>query len=147
MTSAAPEPFDSPAVAPPILWWLRLEGCAVAVLSVFLYARAGANWWLFAALWLVPDLSMIGYWIGPRFGANCYNAIHSYLFPVILAIAALLLHRDPTLPVALIWFNHIGVDRLLGYGLKYPAGFGYTHLNRSRKQPNSSVSFPPTSVE
>jgi hypothetical protein len=34
------------------------------------------------------------------------------------------------MPIALIWVNHIGVDRLLGYGLKYPAGFGWTHLGR-----------------
>jgi hypothetical protein len=36
--------------------------------------------------------------------------------------------------VALIWINHIGVDRLLGYGLKYPAGFGWTHLSKLGRQ-------------
>ncbi|NMM27217.1 MAG: DUF4260 domain-containing protein, partial [Glaciimonas sp.] len=30
--------------------------------------------------------------------------------------------------LALIWFVHIGVDRMLGYGLKYPEGFKVTHL-------------------
>jgi hypothetical protein len=34
------------------------------------------------------------------------------------------------LPYALIWINHIAVDRLLGYGLKYPAGFKFTHLGK-----------------
>jgi hypothetical protein len=32
--------------------------------------------------------------------------------------------------VALIWLAHIGFDRALGYGLKYKAGFGFTHLGR-----------------
>ena len=32
--------------------------------------------------------------------------------------------------IALIWLAHIGVDRLLGYGLKYPTGFKDTHLQR-----------------
>jgi hypothetical protein len=132
MTSASPE-FDSPAVVPPVLWWLRIEGLAVAALTAILYARTGASWWLFAALWLVPDLSMTGYMAGPRWGANCYNAIHSYLLPAAMTIAALLLHRTALRPFALIWFNHIGVDRLLGYGLKYPTGFGYTHLKRPQK--------------
>ena len=40
---------------------LRLEGLAVAAVSAVLYARTGASWWLFAALWLAPDLSMLGY--------------------------------------------------------------------------------------
>ena len=34
--------------------------------------------------------------------------------------------RPPVM--ALIWAAHIGFDRMLGYGLKYPTGFGDTHL-------------------
>ncbi|MGH9560491.1 MAG: DUF4260 family protein [Terracidiphilus sp.] len=48
-------------------------------------------------------------------------------------IAAFLLHVHGFMPVALIWANHIGVDRMLGYGLKYGDGFGYTHLGRIGK--------------
>ncbi|WP_263350986.1 DUF4260 domain-containing protein [Acidicapsa acidisoli] len=132
MTSASSLPAEKPAVAPPVLWWLRLEGLAVAALAVVLYARTGASWWLFAVLWLVPDLSMVGYFVDPRLGANCYNAIHSYLLPITLAVAALSFQRA-ALPFVLIWFNHIGVDRLLGYGLKYPTAFGHTHLTEPRR--------------
>jgi hypothetical protein len=32
--------------------------------------------------------------------------------------------------VALIWVAHVGVDRALGYGLKYPSAFKDTHLQR-----------------
>ena len=109
--------------------FLRLEGIAGAALSAVFYARTGASWWLFAALWLLPDLSMLGYLAGPRWGARSYNAIHSYVTPATLAVSALLLGSPALLPYALIWMNHIAVDRLLGYGLKYPAGFKYTHLN------------------
>jgi hypothetical protein len=107
---------------------LRLEGLAAAALSAVFYARTGASWWLFAALWLTPDLSMLGYLGGPKLGARIYNAIHSYVTPATLAVTALLLRSPALLPYALIWMNHIGVDRLLGYGLKYPAGFKWTHL-------------------
>ena len=143
-----PQPNNYPdfernaAVTPPVLWWLRLEGLAVAALSVILYARTGASWWLFAALWLVPDLSMIGFFAGPKVGSYCYNVIHSYMLPAALAISALLLRRTALLPFALILFNHIGVDRLLGYGLKYPSGFGFTHLSSSRKTPLPNASAP-----
>jgi hypothetical protein len=32
------------------------------------------------------------------------------------------------LPFLCIWTAHIGIDRFLGYGLKYSAAFGGTHL-------------------
>lgn len=88
----------------------------------------GASWWLFAALWLAPDLSMLGYLGRPCRAARIYNAFHTYLGPGVLGLSAFLLHAHAMLPVALIWANHIGVDRLLGYGLKYGDGFGWTHL-------------------
>lgn len=113
-----------------VVVYLRLEGLAVAAISFALYARTGANWWLFAALWLVPDLSMLGYLSRPCRGARIYNAFHSYLLPAVLALSSWLLHAPAVLPFALIWINHIGVDRLLGYGLKYSDGFAYTHLGR-----------------
>jgi len=116
------------AVKPPVLHWLRLEGLAVAALATIFYAQSGASWWLFAALWLVPDLSMLGYLSGPRMGSYCYNAVHTYTAPIALAGTGLLLHRPVLLPYAYIWFHHIGLDRLLGYGLKYPSGFAQTHL-------------------
>ena len=103
----------------------------MAAVSAALYARTGASWWLFAALWLLPDLSMLGYLAGPCWGARCYNAIHSYVAPLALFLSALLLHASGLFPVALIWVNHIGVDRLLGFGLKYADGFGFTHLSNS----------------
>jgi hypothetical protein len=110
--------------------FLRLEGLAAVALSAVFYARTGASWWLFAALWLTPDLSMLGYLGGPKLGARIYNAIHSYVTPATLAVTALLLQSPALLPYALIWMNHIGADRLLGYGLKYPWGFKFTHLGK-----------------
>jgi hypothetical protein len=123
-----------PAVGAPVVVLLRLEGLAAAVFAAVLYARTGASWWLFAALWLVPDLSMLGYLVNSNIGARVYNAIHSYVTPATLAVCGMLLGSAGVMPIALIWINHIGVDRLLGYGLKYPAGFGWTHLGRMGKR-------------
>ena len=81
---------------------------------------------------------MLGYLAGSCWGARCYNAIHSYVAPAALGLSALLFHtHGMLLPVALIWANHIGVDRLLGYGLKYAEGFGWTHLGRPGAQRTS----------
>ncbi len=114
---------------------LRLEGLAVAAVTALLYARTGASWWLFAALWLLPDLSMLGYLAGGCRGARIYNAIHTYVGPAAMGVCAWLLHANVLLlAIALTWSNHIGVDRVLGYGLKYGEGFGYTHLGRLGKE-------------
>jgi len=99
-----------------------------------LYARTGASWWLFAALWLAPDLSILGYLAGSCRGARIYNAAHTYTLPITLAVCALLLHASVLLPFALIWVNHIGVDRMMGYGLKYSNGFDWTHLGVRKRR-------------
>jgi hypothetical protein len=125
---------NEPARASSVLVLLRLEGLVVALLTATLYARTGSSWWLFAALWIAPDLSMLGYLSSPCRGARIYNAFHSYLLPGILALVALFTHaQGPLLPIALIWANHIGIDRTLGYGLKYAEGFGFTHLGQIGK--------------
>jgi hypothetical protein len=113
---------------------LRLEGLGIAAVSAFMFARTGVSWWLFLGLWLVPDLSMLGYLAGSCRGARIYNALHTYAGPVALGVCAYVLHANVVvLAIALTWANHIGVDRLLGYGLKYGDGFGFTHLGRVGK--------------
>ena len=106
--------------------WLRLEGLAVLALALLVFARGGHSWMLLAVLFLAPDLSFLAYLAGPRVGAMVYNAAHSHVGPVVAAAAALLTGRPPVL--ACIWSAHIGFDRMLGYGLKYPTAFRDTHL-------------------
>jgi len=130
------------ALPPAVRYILRIEGLAIAAVTAVLYARTGASWWLFAALWLAPDLSMLGYLISPCRGARVYNAFHTYTLPITLGLSAWLLHANAVVPFALIWANHIAVDRLLGYGLKFSNGFGWTHLGikgRVEKQIRQSV--------
>lgn len=106
---------------------LRLENLAIMVAAVGAYAWLHGNWWLFAVLFLVPDISMIGYLRGPGLGAVIYNAGHWYVLPAILVALGLATHGPGTL-IGLIWIAHIGFDRMLGFGLKYPEGFKKNHL-------------------
>ncbi len=132
---AISESSASPLLLPaPITQLLRAEGLAVGVVSAVLYARTGASWWLFAALWLAPDLSILGYFAGSCRGSRIYNAAHTYTLPITLAVSALLLHANVLLPLALIWTNHIGVDRMMGYGLKFSNGFDWTHLGVRKRR-------------
>lgn len=107
---------------------LRLEGAVVLAAAVVAYRQTGWSWGLFAALFLVPDVSMLGYLRGARVGARCYNAMHTYIAPGACATASLVAGWPLAIP--LIWVAHIGFDRALGYGLKLDTGFRDTHLGR-----------------
>jgi len=109
---------------------LRLEGLTLFAGMTLLYAVWGGTWWIYAILFLVPDLSFAAYLAGPRVGAIVYNAAHSYMAPMTLMTAGFGLASPLVLSIAMIWLAHIGIDRALGYGLKYRAGFGFTHLGR-----------------
>ena len=63
---------------------LRLEGLTLFAGMTLLYAVWGGSWWIYAILFLVPDLSFAAYLAGPRIGAIIYNAAHSYMAPMAL---------------------------------------------------------------
>jgi Domain of unknown function (DUF4260) len=109
---------------------LRLEALALFAGMTLLYAVWGGSWWVYAILFLAPDLSFLGYLAGPRMGAIGYNAAHSYLTPLALMTIGSALGSPLALFIAMIWLAHIGFDRALGYGLKYSTGFAFTHLGR-----------------
>src|SRR5690606_7759347 len=115
-------------VAAPVRSWLRLEGFAILAGGLTVWAALGGSWLWFALLFLAPDLSMIGYLAGARIGAAAYNAVHSYIVPVLLLIAGGVLDHRPMLFVSARWIAHIGFGRMVGYGLKCPTGFRDTHL-------------------
>jgi hypothetical protein len=117
-----------PRGAPSLL--LRLEGAIVLAAALAAFAHQGGGWGVFAALFLVPDLSLLGYLAGPRIGAAVYNAGHSHAVPATLAAIAWLVGSPALLLGETIWVAHIGFDRMLGYGLKYTSGFRDTHLGR-----------------
>ncbi len=109
---------------------LHLEGLALLAGAIALYIYQGNNWWIFAIFLLVPDLFAVGYLINPRIGAYTDNLVHTTLLPLGLAVISIFIHSDIGIQIALIWFAHIGMDRTLGYGLKYASAFKETHLGR-----------------
>lgn len=100
------------------------------VAAIVLYFHAGYQWWLFVVLLLAPDLAAVGYLFGRRIGAATYDVGHFDALPIALGVIGVLSDSDTCLKLALIWLAHIGMDRAVGYGLKYPSGFKDTHLQR-----------------
>ena len=109
---------------------LRLEGAALFAAAVALYVDQGFSALAFALLILAPDVSLLGYLAGPGVGALAYDIVHFEAFPLALGTIGVVGGSDVAVQVALIWLAHVGVDRLLGYGLKYPSAFADTHLQR-----------------
>ena len=107
---------------------LRAEGSVLLAAALVGFATTGEPWWLVPLLLFAPDVLMAGYLRSTRLGALTYNLAHSYPAPALLGGIALAVHSKAAVAVALVWFAHIGMDRLLGYGLKHDDGFTHTHL-------------------
>jgi len=111
-------------------WILHVEGAAILGIAVYFYHAGHYRWWLFALLFLAPDLFMLGYLKDAKWGSAIYNLVHTLTGPLLLLAGALVLAAPQGIAYALIWIAHIGIDRALGYGLKYPTFFKDTHLQR-----------------
>jgi hypothetical protein len=109
----------------------RVEAAGVAIAALM------SLWWLDASLFtiavfaLAPDISMLGYLSSPRIGGAIYNVVHVYPAPLALAGIGLYVNSHLALVAAATWIAHIGIDRTLRYGLKFPDAFDHTHLDAS----------------
>jgi hypothetical protein len=108
---------------------LRLEGLSCLILACVIYQYLNFSWVQFALYFLVPDVAILVYvFANARTGMVAYNLTHSSIGASIAGLLGVLLEQPLFLQISLIWFAHIGFDRALGYGLKYPMGFRVTHL-------------------
>ena len=127
---AAPDHVHLEDTTPWVRRWLRAEGLVAfaggAVIWILMYQPLP----LFVVLLLVPDVSMLGYLRGPHAGAIAYNVVHNWATAGLVLILALVAHSAPLILVGAILLAHTGIDRALGYGLKYPTAFQDTHLGR-----------------
>lgn len=109
---------------------LNLEGLTLTLTAIAFYVYLHGSGLLFAVLLFAPDLAMLGYLINTRVGSYAYNVVHTYPTPLIMLALSLALNAETGVLIALIWLTHISMDRVVGYGLKYPTAFKDTHLQR-----------------
>jgi len=108
--------------------WLGLEALVLLAGALIGFAVLGQPWWLVPAAIFAPDLAAAGYLAGTRPGAHLYNLTHATPLPAALLGAGYWQASPSAIALALIWLAHIGLDRLLGMGLKYNDRFTHTHL-------------------
>lgn len=118
---------------------VKIEYLILAILVAVFYIKVGEfDWYWLPLLFLVFDISMVGYLVNPRVGAFLYNAGHSIVGPGLLATAYILSDYRALLFIATLWLFHIFVDRALGYGLKHSSNFKHTHLTPPSKMKTAS---------
>ena len=109
---------------------LRLEEFFLFGLALFLFTQLDYGWGWYALLFLAPDLSIAGYLANPRVGAWTYNLIHHKGLAVALYILGFVFSVQWLMLTGTILLGHSSLDRVFGYGLKYPDAFQNTHLGR-----------------
>ena len=107
---------------------LKLEELMMFLLSVYLFALLDYSWWVFLALLLTPDIGMLGYLVNSKTGALTYNVFHHKGIALLVGFLGFWWNYDGLLLAGIILFGHASMDRMLGYGLKFPQGFKHTHL-------------------
>ena len=113
---------------------LKIEEVLLFGLALFLFNQLDYPWWLYAVLFFAPDLSMVGYLQGPRLGAIVYNIVHHKALAVALYILGAVLEQPPLQLAGVVLLGHTSLDRVFGYGLKYPEAFHSTHLGMIGRQ-------------
>ena len=107
---------------------LRAEGLPLFIAGAAAYGTLGGPWLAFVPLLLAPDLSAIGYVRGTRLGSLTYNLAHNLVTAGGLLGLGLWLGVGWLAIAGTVAVAHIGMDRLAGYGLKYPTTFKDTHF-------------------
>lgn len=112
---------------------LRIEYLFLLILGGFAFAQTHWSWWWYLGLFLLPDISMLGYVVNPKTGAYLYNIFHYYATAILAYLGGVYSGNDYLMAAGAILFSHTSFDRLLGYGLKYTDAFQHTHLGRIGK--------------
>jgi len=110
--------------------WLQLEGVAALVAGAALFVGTGGPWILLVPLLFAVDISMAGYLASPRVGAFTYNLAHNWGSGLLVLGIGVATGVVPLVAAGAILVAHTGMDRVAGYGLKYPTAFADTHLGR-----------------
>jgi Domain of unknown function (DUF4260) len=113
-----------------VRFWLHAEGVAAFVAGTLLFFSRGGEALFFLPLLLLPDVGLLGYLRNARIGAFTYDLIHNWAVGIAVLGVGIATSSDALWLTGAILIAHVGMDRAVGYGLKYAAGAKVTHLQR-----------------
>lgn len=115
---------------------LTVEEAAQFAVTIILFNQLPFSWWVYPALFFLPDLSMLGYSVNAKVGALTYNLAHHKALAIVIGVVGWYLANDYWQLAGIVLFGHSSLDRMFGYGLKYDKGFESTHLGEIGNQKN-----------
>jgi hypothetical protein len=118
---------------------IRLEEAALIFLPLYMSYDLSMPWWWFWALFLTPDVGLLGYLANPKVGAWTYNTLHHRGLGVAVFFAGLQFQSEWDQLAGLVMVSHASFDRVFGYGLKHTDAFGHTHLGMIGRNSASPV--------
>ena len=109
---------------------IQVEAIAPFIMVIPLINKLNLNfeWWVWIPIFLLPDVSMLGYAFGNKIGSYSYNLLHHQTIAVIVAVMGFIIQLPLLELSGLVLLGHSSIDRFMGYGLKLEKGFKYTHL-------------------
>jgi len=107
---------------------LKVEEAMQWIATIYLSYQLPVPGWWYWALFLLPDLSMLGYVVNPRIGATTYNFVHHKGVAIACGLTGLYFQQVELQLAGLVLYGHSSFDRLCGYGLKFSDDFKNTHL-------------------
>jgi len=113
---------------------LKIEELAQFGLGIALFSNLDFTWWWFPVLILLPDIGMIGYAFNSKVGALIYNLFHNKALGIAFILIGMFWLNETVTLAGIILFSHSAMDRIFGYGLKYPDSFKNTHLGKIGKK-------------
>lgn len=113
---------------------LKLEELAMLAFCILVLWLFHAEWWVYLALLIAPDISMLGYLVNNKVGAWSYNLFHHKGVAILFFILGFLF-LDNNIgiyfhAIGIAMFGHSSMDRFFGFGLKTTEGFKFTHLGK-----------------
>ena len=88
------------------------------------------EWWIYALLFFIPDISFAAYLINTKIGSAVYNIFHHKGMMIALIVTGYYAELEWILTVGIVFLGHAAFDRIFGYGLKFSDDFKHTHLGR-----------------
>lgn len=116
---------------------LKLEELGLFIGGCYIFSTLDYPWYYMVILFLLPDISMLGYLLNPKFGSWCYNLFHHRLIAIIILLIGYNQDSQILLLIGSVLFSHIAFDRIFGYGLKFEDSFSSTHLGKIGKNAHS----------
>jgi len=113
---------------------LILEELGLLAGSMILFSlTTHFEWWIYAILFFIPDISFAAYLINTKIGSAVYNIFHHKGMMIAMIVTGYYTELEWILAVGIVFLGHAAFDRLFGYGLKFSDDFKHTHLGRIGK--------------